>query len=321
MQNRRQNYINKEFLSIFSPFYFINSILCMRKYNISGNNVQIVTIKNIVGTIFVTCAMIGYYYATMKFTIFKSIEYISIYNVIYFEYLFNFVSVCIFNLCYSTKNVRLVFILYDINRSLYKSSDTKKFKKVSCISTAFLFFSCFALTVFKLFYDPYWTLMRALYVSSSILLDLELVHISIVIYMLTSKMKVWNKNTKSIDLGHNNDEIEIDKVSVLEELERAIISMNDAWNIIVKTSGFNILIHFITTFIQVLVYVGVLIIWSHAEFEDFDVAISHVFGVLLWVTKVFAVELGLCLACEAFYKELLRAQVIVVFKVSQDCKF
>ncbi|KAH9644418.1 hypothetical protein HF086_006446 [Spodoptera exigua] len=112
--------------------------------------------------------------------------------------------------------------------------------------------------------------MRALYVSTSILLDLELIHISIYIYILTSKIKLWNRNIKSIDFGDNNNEIAIDKVSLLEELEKTIISMNDAWGIIMKTSGFSILIHFITTFVQVLVYVGVLIIWSNADFVSND---------------------------------------------------
>ncbi|PZC77110.1 hypothetical protein B5X24_HaOG203727 [Helicoverpa armigera] len=52
--------------------------------------------------------------------------------------------------------------------------------------------------------------------------------------------------------------------------------------------------------------------------ENYDAIISHSIGVLIWLTKVASVELGLCLACEAFYKELKKARSNVVIKLSHE---
>ncbi|PZC77109.1 hypothetical protein B5X24_HaOG203726 [Helicoverpa armigera] len=85
-------------------------------------------------------------------------------------------------------------------------------------------------------------------------------------YMLTCYTYRWNEYLNKINFGNNNDDVTVDREKLLDDVENVIESVNEAWNLILKTSGLFIFFHFTTTFVQTLVYVGVLIIWSKMHF-------------------------------------------------------
>ena len=255
MKYQRKLYLSKEFLSIFCPFYFISTILCMRKYNINYNYVENISRKNIVYAALSISAMSGFYHMIMEYSQFSIKTYWNIYNIIYFEYLLNFAGVSIINLYYSTTTVRLLSILFKISKCFYNSSDIQNFKIMSRSLTVTLLLFCVILVLFKLIYDPCWTFFRGIYVSTSVILDLEIIQIILYTHMLTYKTIRWNYNVKNINFENGNDEIALDRELILEEMHDTMSSIYDAWELTLKTSGFSVIIS------TLLIFTRSIILW------------------------------------------------------------
>lgn len=238
MKHRSKVLLNKDFLSILRPFYILDTIVCVRKFNISINYVENISRKNIMCAIMFHCVMSCLYFINVKYTNFSIISYKMIYNIAYFEYVLNFSVVCINNLLYSSTSVRLLSVLNEINSCLYSPKDLKKFRMISWGVTTFLLLCCVMLVALKLVFDPSWTLLRGVYVSTSIILDLEVARTMVLIFMLACKTEKWNNYVENINFGNDNDAITLDREAALEEMYHALMSVHEAWNLIKKTSAF-----------------------------------------------------------------------------------
>lgn len=241
MKLTRKVSLNDVFLDIFYPFYYINTMLCVRKYNIFGNFVEIITRKNIMWAILINCLVACFYGLVMTFT-FSGQPLKWAYYFIYFQYAFNFAAVCFMNLYFSGKSVRLLLILNELNKNLFSNSkDMRKMKISTWVSIVFILSNCIGLVFFKAAYDMNWSFIRGIFVSISALLDIEIVQIMITINMLSYQTKMWSfiiKNTQFEKV--NDDEIAVDNETVLEEMKNALESVTEAWSLIQNSSGFTV---------------------------------------------------------------------------------
>ncbi|XP_075985612.1 uncharacterized protein LOC142982813 [Anticarsia gemmatalis] len=78
-----------------------------------------------------------------------------------------------------------------------------------------------------------------------------------------------------------------------------------------------ILIHLITAFIQNLVYIGVILIYSKSRLET-HMLISHISSVIFWTVKVLIVEVTFCLTCERLYTQVNKGKIISLLKATED---
>ena len=290
--------LNEDFLSVFHPFYYMHTIFSVRKYNIYDNCVEVVKRKNIICALIINLLMLCFYGLVMAYTRFGSVFNLA-YYFIYFEYAFNFGAVCFFNIYFSSHSVRLLLILYEVNKSLDSSKDLKKLKIFTWLSIIFMVSNCVALTFFKVAYDFNWSFMRGIFVSISVLLDMELLHITITVSILSYQTRMWNSIVENTYFGKvNDDEITVDNDTALEEMNNTLHSVNEAWSIIRSSSGLivnynfilycsvmlmfqktyfrygkhlkshllQIIFHYVTTFIQSLFYAEIVIIWSKMHY-------------------------------------------------------
>lgn len=82
--------------------------------------------------------------------------------------------------------------------------------------------------------------MKAVFISVILLIDLEIVQIVLFIYIITCKTRKWNDNIEKIDLRNENDDITIDINSNLDDINRVLNSLIEAWNLMTETSGFKV---------------------------------------------------------------------------------
>ncbi|CAH0696177.1 unnamed protein product [Spodoptera exigua] len=126
----------------------------------------------------------------------------------------------------------------------------------------------------------------------SALLDVEMIHITVYILLLTHQTRVWNKKVENFKPDSvNDDDIVEDNEMLLEEIYFNFECITEAWNLIKKSAEL---------------------------FGKLEYLISHAVGMLLLLTKDFFVETGLCVASETFYEETDRVNTNVILKLAQD---
>ncbi|XP_052748001.1 uncharacterized protein LOC113511266 [Galleria mellonella] len=70
-----------------------------------------------------------------------------------------------------------------------------------------------------------------------------------------------------------------------------------------------ILIYFVTTFFQSLLYIEILLIWINSQMIDIQLISSHTVGVLLWTLKGMIIESALCVSSNMLYQSITACQI------------
>ncbi|KAH9644385.1 hypothetical protein HF086_006413 [Spodoptera exigua] len=145
--------------------------------------------------------------------------------------------------------------------------------------------------------------------------------------MLTIKIEIWNNIAKNTNFDQTcDDECEIDLRRVqLKRMLKVMKLISEVWRSISEMSDlkiadllFQILLHFVTTYIMFVMYVMTILIYAIRVGMTMNIIVSHVLGVTICLSKLLFVELLLCVACEEFYRKTNYARSIVIVKSSQN---
>ncbi|KAF9800092.1 hypothetical protein SFRURICE_016969 [Spodoptera frugiperda] len=275
-----------DILSIIYPFYCIRSFLCVQKYSINDNCVEKVSCKHVfysfIGFITMTILLI----TTYLYTNFIMRHALVVYYIAYTEQLIYYFVVSIMNWYYSATSLKLLFLLYKINCSIYSSQDIKKFKNIAQTLVYMLILISSLLLVTKIVVDVHWTLMRALFVSVILLLDSEVIETSLITYILTCKVKKWNDDILKLKLDDDTNDSSI------------------------------LLYYCIFQDTDVRCSCNVLGKGIHRA----NMVLSQSVGLVLMIPKMLFEEIFLFVTCESFYIEVEKADRIITRKLTHDTK-
>ncbi|XP_059055771.1 uncharacterized protein LOC131849676 [Achroia grisella] len=76
-------------------------------------------------------------------------------------------------------------------------------------------------------------------------------------------------------------------------------------------STLKILVYFITTFLQSLLYIEILLIWIKSHAIDIKSIATHSLGVTFWILKGLMIESALCLSCNMLYQSVSASQLSI----------
>lgn len=280
--------MDNDFISVFFPLFFIGIIVFDQEYKISVRKAGKVCEKKIMYAVIGNGIYFCLLWATIYANPFRSFQFRMFYLFLYFLFLSNFAATCYINLYRNDSNVRILSSLQKINNCLYSSSDLKKFK-IFVLAYFCLITSLWITNITgKMVFDPYWIWVRAFFGSVSIIFDLDMAHTLSVVYMLTRKLKTWNDIVENMHFGEESEEIAIDKKNTTKNIYEVNKLICEAWKILNEISGFKvsnnlitiirpkkiykvkiktyilfqILLHFVSTFVMFLMYTMLILIFA-----------------------------------------------------------
>lgn len=245
MESKRQEAVlGNEILEIFRPFYLYSIILCAQKYQIKYNTVSRVSKPNIAFAVLGSCVLLILFIFVSMYTNFTTItSSVFMYHLVYISYLFIHVVVCLTNVYYSCSYVRILSNLHEICESFSSRQQSTHYKIISWASLISIISFDVVLVIFKLCYDRTWTVTRAVYLSTSILIDIEISQVVLIVHILKQKTKLWNDKVLKMNI-EENEEVSIDRKRELKEMHTVMKLIIQSWSLTSKSSEFKVNIIF-----------------------------------------------------------------------------
>lgn len=280
--------MNKHFEQIFNPFYYLTTMCCVRKIILKNHKISLINKTDIIVSVLANTGIgILCYFTIVQFIsqlVSPSVLYI--YVSAYLIYAIDYAILHIVNFVESTNNLSLFLTLREIYIHLSLRKQLNKIRFVLFLPCTIYVCGYLFLIACKLSIDPLWTWTRGLFVSLSLIFDLELIYSRFIIHFLSNKIKTWAKIFRNIDERIDNYESVIRKMDkVYRMLIDAVIFHKKAFQLTVikcnlsrmsvTKAPFNvsevyvymlqILLHFVTCFIQNLFYIEIIILWSKSS--------------------------------------------------------
>lgn len=233
---KRKPILKTDFWEILLPFYLLNTISGVRKYNVKYKSAQKINLKNFFLTIISNFLFALSFYLVTQFADFRVAK--NCMYLMYIQYQIFYVLISFFILISRSDNVQLLGILKELHGRLTNDKDLKKLKILAWLSAMYLFVGFVTLSLFKYFYDPTWYFSRSCLIFISIFFDIQIMEVVIYIGFLCYTMRTWREKIEEIKLDGVDDGIPLEKETVLKELLKILKLIKTAWKLIQKTSGF-----------------------------------------------------------------------------------
>lgn len=149
------------------------------------------------------------------------------------------------NLLKNRSNVRIILYLYEINK-LIVSTDLNFVKKSYWFYFTVIVFLWIINMIGKLIFDVYWTWIRVVFCSLSIIFDLDMGHTISVVYMLTIKTDMWSNIVKNTNFDNPcDDECENSfRRMKLKRMQKVMKLISELWWTICDMSELKVIILF-----------------------------------------------------------------------------
>nr|WCC57743.1 gustatory receptor 31 [Papilio dardanus] len=259
--------LDKEFISIFAPMHFISTCLFIRKYNLYKNQVTQSSKRGIVfaviGLLFV-CFFLILTINSLSI-IFNGTSYY-MYLFVYIQYAVGCGMIIFLNLYHSKSHTKILITLQMTERYLPDRNNIRKIRIIVWISCTTIILSHVIFTILKILLDPFWTkqgISKSCFIILTLILDFELFYSTIVIYLMSCKMKQWTqllkKKDKQTSKGNRISEF------TLEMLYKTYKSLLDSLTLVKTSTQWTILLHFVISFTQSMTFFGILMLCTGNE--------------------------------------------------------
>nr|WCC57740.1 gustatory receptor 28 [Papilio dardanus] len=306
------NVLEKEFISMIKPLYYISSIFLYRKFHIIDNKIYPNT-KRILLYLGIGLFLAYFLLISTLISLYDMYNPAIFYGYViaYSQYSINYTILYIFIIINSKFNLQLLLKLQTIDRFLYNNNDNRKIKILIWFACIALVVTYLLFVVFKLLYDPLWDWMRAIFILTSLIFDIELTFCIYIVYYLACKMVRW---AEIIQVDEKNPNVLQDDIGIMlvEMLFKVYEELLDALVLVKKAAQFAILLHFVTMFIQSITYIEILILMTQNQKLQSVSIKSHAYGVSVWVSKAVVTETIFCVICEILYRRIISAQIVVI---------
>lgn len=247
LRHSRKSMIEKRLLIILKPFYYSESIVCIRKFNKYQDSVESTCIKNVFPLIVTSFSVIILFLISLKQDNFIAgadlpTYYPFVYYIINLQYTVNYLIAGIVNLYYSKAHVRLLKVLVKIISSVHTEEELKTYKEISWISCIIIFLYYLTLLIGKLYLDTHWTIIRALFISLSILFDLEIIQTTVFVLILIHQVKKCNNYMTDINVENSDVDtiIRIKREAIPDEMHTVMKDVLMIWEIIKESNKLNV---------------------------------------------------------------------------------
>lgn len=180
--------LDNDFKNIFKPFYIIDTLFCTRAYNISKNQVFPFTMRNLMLLILINVLLIASFYVAFSKNYFRDKTSEITFFFTYFMYIVVFTLSSILNVYHNKTELTLVSHL-QMTQYIKNPEDTLKLKIMTWMSSLILVISCIFTIALKLFLHGTWFWTRFLFILTTIMLEMKLLHMSCMLHFLTYKIK------------------------------------------------------------------------------------------------------------------------------------
>lgn len=187
---------DKDFFDIIKPIYFIYLIFCTPKYVFTDLSIDLIGKKHIILNVCGLSVMIFLMQTVLRSMILNDIL-LYIYCTSYSIYVCNFSIVCLLNTSYREVNAEIVRQLSYLNWHLFDSAQSKQLKYILRISCIILISMYISLLTHKLLNDPSWNISRGLFLVTSMVIDIELIHVIFIVCFLIYKTEKWIETVKT----------------------------------------------------------------------------------------------------------------------------
>ncbi|CAH2057420.1 unnamed protein product, partial [Iphiclides podalirius] len=212
----------------------------------------------------------------------------SVYVIAYSQYTISYVILSFFNYRCSKYNVKLLLKLQAIDLRLYNKKDTKRVRLFVWIICCCLLLVYGSFITLKLLYDPLWNWIRALFILTALIYDVELAYSICTVHYLVGKARRWSQ---ILQVDEKNPQVLQDEIGVAlaEMMFKVYEDILEALVLLKKS--------------------------AQTTIETVSV-ISHAYGVSVWVSKAVVTEATFCIACEILYRRIASAQMVVASNIN-----